>query len=57
MSLTERRYAEYLARFLSWKLGRPVVSPYLADGQNGEDEWQRPMRYGDTGEPVTISLT
>jgi len=46
----------FYARFLTWKTGRLVISPYIDDGQNSEDEEQQPFRWEDTGEAVTSKI-
>lgn len=46
----QRRMADYRARFLSWRKGRRIVAP----NPTSDPHWLHlPMRYADTGEPVT----
>lgn len=47
-----RRWSWFYARFLSWKFGREVHSPYIGDGFDDSETEQSPMRWMDTGEPV-----
>jgi hypothetical protein len=54
--VTRLRQSSWLhARFLSWKFGRRIESPYRGDGFDGGAAEQLPMRYADTGEPVTTA--
>ena len=53
----ELRRARYLARFLSWKLGRAVESPRGNDDGAGEHWNHMPLRWADNGEPVTTRRT
>jgi len=46
----------FYAKFLTWRTGRLVISPYIDDGQNSEDEEQQPFRWEDTGEAVTSKI-
>lgn len=50
--MSQKSWSWFYAKFLSWKYGRRVISPYIGDGFDGECCWQLPMRWADTGEPV-----
>ena len=48
------RKAGLLARFLSWKYGREVI--FHGNQDRKEPHWiHAPLRWADTGEPVTGS--
>lgn len=49
----ELRVARYFARFLSWKLGRKIAPPRGNDDGCGDHWIHQPLRWADTGEPVT----
>ena len=51
----ELRKAAYRARFLSWRYGRAIASPYgNLSGIN--PHWiHEPLRWADTGEPVAVA--
>ena len=43
------RLASCRARFLSWRYGREVLVPF------GDSHWwHKPLRFADTGEPLTV---
>lgn len=46
-----QRMATYRARFMSWQYSRKVVPPPFWPGEHW---WHLPMRFADTGEPVTV---
>lgn len=55
--MNPRRWSQFYAKFLSWKYGREVRSPYLGDGADGEACEQLPMRWADTGEVMAYEVT
>jgi len=48
------RKARYLARFLTWRLGRQVARPYGNPDRLNPHWIHEPLRWADNGEPVIV---